>query len=140
MAYFNQAMKAEKAPKIKAIFKKYGLKGSIGVNNYSTLVVNISSGDIDFIGNFNEVTANKRHNGRDYVPADTYINVNEYWYDKHFSGVALACITELIDVMNEGNYNNSDPMIDYFSIGWYVSLNIGKWNKPYVCTTLLAEV
>src|SRR5574343_2117170 len=137
MAYFNQQMKAEKAPKIKAIFKKYGLKGSIGVNNHSTLVVNISAGDIDFIGNFNETTANKTVWGRPYTPADTYINVNTHWYDEHFSGVALECIEDLIDVMDEGNHDNSDIQTDYFDIGFYLDLNIGKWNKPYICNTLL---
>jgi len=23
-------------------------------------------------------------------------------------------------------------MTDYFNVGWYIDVNIGKWNKPYV--------
>ena len=34
--------------------------------------------------------------------------------------------------MMEGNFDNSDPQSDYFSVGWYTDINVGKWNKPYV--------
>jgi hypothetical protein len=33
--------------------------------------------------------------------------------------------------MNDGNFDKSDIQSDYFHVGWYVSVNIGKWNKPY---------
>ena len=29
-------------------------------------------------------------------------------------------------------YDNSDAMIDYFDTAFYVHINVGKWNKPYV--------
>ena len=54
MAYFNQERKKAMAPKIKEILKKYGLKGSLAVRHHSTVVLNIRSGEIDFITNFNE--------------------------------------------------------------------------------------
>jgi hypothetical protein len=22
-------------------------------------------------------------------------------------------------------------MTDYFDVGWYIDINVGKWNKPY---------
>jgi hypothetical protein len=34
--------------------------------------------------------------------------------------------------MNAGNHNRSDAMTDYFDVGWYVDVNIGKWNQPYI--------
>jgi hypothetical protein len=34
--------------------------------------------------------------------------------------------------MNDGNWDKSDIQSDYFNVGWYVDVNIGKWNKPYV--------
>ena len=43
MAYMNQNLKAELAPGIKAVLKKYGMKGSIAVRHNMTLVVNIKS-------------------------------------------------------------------------------------------------
>ena len=41
MAYVSQEMKKELAPAIKAVLKKYRMKGSIAVNNHSTLEVNL---------------------------------------------------------------------------------------------------
>jgi len=23
-------------------------------------------------------------------------------------------------------------MTDYFDVGWYISVNLGKWDKPYI--------
>ena len=50
MAYVSQEMKKDLAPQIKAVLKKYGLKGSIGVRHHSSLVVNIKSGILDLVG------------------------------------------------------------------------------------------
>ena len=54
MAYVSQDMKKRLAGNIKNICKKYGIKASLSVNHHSTLVLNIKSGRIDFIGNINE--------------------------------------------------------------------------------------
>ena len=121
----SQDRKKELAPKIKDILKGYCLKGSLSVQHHSTLVLNITEGEIDFCKNFNE-TASERT--RD---AEGYIQVNHYWYHRHFSGIAKDVLKRLIDAMNIGNHNNSRPEIDYFDIGWYIDINIGKWNKPY---------
>jgi len=48
MAYVTQEMKKELAPGIKAVLKKYGMKGSISINNYSSLVVTLQQGPLDF--------------------------------------------------------------------------------------------
>lgn len=40
MAYVNQAPKARIAPQVKQVLDKWGLKGSLGVNHHSTLVLN----------------------------------------------------------------------------------------------------
>jgi hypothetical protein len=33
--------------------------------------------------------------------------------------------------MMVGNHDKSDVMTDYFNVGWYIDINIGKWDKPY---------
>lgn len=133
MAYMNQETKAMMAPAIKDVFKKYGVKGSLAVANHRTLVANIKSGPIDFIGNYNE-TVKESHPNYDFRPAEGYIDVNPYWYHEHFSGVAKLFLLELLTAMNTGNHDRSDIQTDYFDVGWYVDVNIGKWNKPYVLT------
>ena len=48
MAYVSQAKKAQLAPKIKEVLKKYNMKGSIAVRHHMSLVVNITSGPLEF--------------------------------------------------------------------------------------------
>ena len=132
MAYMNQERKAQIAPVIKAILKKYGIKGSLAVNNHSTLVLNIKSGSIDFIDNYNKTVASQPGGFRNGTPAEKNISVNPYWYNDHFTGKARKFLSEVINAMNNGNWDRSDIQTDYFDVGWYVDVNIGKWNKPYI--------
>jgi hypothetical protein len=122
MAYMSQEKKAKIAPVIKAICKKYGVKASLAVNNHSTLVLNVKSGSIDFIKDY----------GDEESAAKFGIQVNPYHYKSHFTGKSVKFLSEVIPAMNTGNHDRSDAMIDYFDVGWYVDVNIGKWNKPYV--------
>jgi len=137
MAYMNQVRKESLAPAIKAVLKKYGIKGSIAVRNHSTLVLNIKSGSIDFIENFIKTDKEKpyaKYMSDDqvaYIRKNQSLDVNVYWYKEHFSGKALDFLSEVIPLMNNGNHDNSDIQTDYFDVGWYVDVNIGKWNKPY---------
>jgi hypothetical protein len=137
MAYFNQERKQQKAPAIKAILKKYGVKGSLAVRNHSTFVLNLKSGSIDFIENFIETDTKVFHGKKmsqeqiEYIRKNRSLDVNVYWYKEHFSGKALSFLKEVITTMNGGNHDNSDIQTDYFDVGWYVDVNIGSWNKPY---------
>lgn len=114
MAYYNQEMKKKVAPKIKAILKKYDMKGTLSVRNYSEVVLTLSEGPIDF-----------NINGR------VNIDVNVYWIDTNYNGIAKTFLNEVYACLMEGNYNNSDVMTDYFDRGWYVSIQVGRWDKPY---------
>ena len=118
MAYMNQERKAVLAPAIKAVLKKYGMKGSIAVRHHSSLVVNVKSGAIDF---------------GEYSHGDGYIQVNTYWIDSHYTGKAKAFLNELLAAMKGTMYyDNSDAQIDYFDTAYYMDINIGNWNKPYM--------
>lgn len=134
MAYMSQEKKAALAPRIKAILKKYGVKGSLAVRGHSTLVLNLKSGKIDFIGNSNRVCGENHYQvSRGFKPNTTgYDQVNPYWYQDHYDGKAKAFLKEVLAVMNDGNHDRSDIQTDYFCVGWYVDINIGKWNKPYI--------
>lgn len=125
MAYMSQERKAQIAPVVKAICKKYGIKASIAVRNHMTLVLNVTQGPIDFIGDFGN-TAEARQSAEKFG-----IQVNPYWYKDHFNGRAKQFLSEVIPAMNAGNHDNSDIQSDYFDVGWYIDVNIGKWNKPY---------
>jgi hypothetical protein len=123
MAYVNQATKTTIAPKIKAICAKYKVKGSLSIRHHSTLVLTIKSGAIDFIGNGNVTCGQANTSG--------YEQINPYHYGSHYSGKAKKFLQEVLAEMNAGNHDNSNAQIDYFDVGWYVDVNIGKWNQPY---------
>lgn len=139
MAYMNQERKASLAPAIKAHCAKYGVKASIGVRHHSTLVVNIKSGKLDLCENafatqapqfahkYPNHTAPKREDFN-------AVQVNPYWAHEHFTGKCREFIVGLLSIMNNGNHDRSDIQTDYFDVGWYVDVNIGTFQKPYVVT------
>lgn len=135
MAYVSQERKKALAPKIKAICKKYGVKATLAVRNHSTLVLNIKSGTIDFIGNSNAVCGRDHYMIRIAVwlpNASGYESVNVYHFKNHYDGKALKFLSEVYAAMMVGNHDNSDIQTDYFDVGWYVDINIGKWDAPYI--------
>ena len=133
MAYVSQDLKAKLAPQIKAVLKKYGMKGTIAVRNHMTLVVNLKAGKLDLIGNYNETVNENPRFKNDMRPREVvkYMDINRYWYHEHFTGECKAFLDELLPAMMTGNHDNSDIMTDYFDVGWYVDINVGQWDKPY---------
>jgi len=133
MAYMSQQKKKELAPAIREWCKMYGVKATIAVDNHSTLVVNIKSGRLPFCQNYFDTC----NSGASYARPDsvrevpTYLQVNPYWCHEHFGGTCRDFLKGLVARMNKGNHDNSDPMTDYFDVGWYVDINIGHWDKPY---------
>lgn len=122
MAYVSQEMKKELAPAIKAVLKKYRMKGSIAVNNHSTLEVNLSEGYVDCI------SKGERILGLGGVSK----SVNVYHIDEWYEGVAKNFLNELLNAMKGPKYfNNDDIMTDYFSRSHYTDINVGKWNKEF---------
>lgn len=135
MAYMSQEKKKELAPRIKKVLEKYGIKGSLGVHHHSTLVLKIKSGKIDFVQDYNETMQSKPYGLPNYwQPAKDHIDINTYRYKDNHSGEALKFLSELLPIMNEGNWDKSDIMTDYFNVGWYVSVHVGDYSKPYEVT------
>ena len=135
MAYMNQERKQKIAQTLKPILAKYKVKGSLSVQNHSTIVLTLKSGAIDFIGNSNKVCGNDHYQvARGFKPNTTgYDQVNPYWFQDHYDGKAKAFLTEAFKALKSADwYDESDAMIDYFNIAYYVDVNIGKWNSPYV--------
>jgi hypothetical protein len=134
MAYVSQEDKARLAPGIKAVLKKYNMKGSIAVRNHSTLVVNIKSGPIDIISDANAIRKEYSDwHGGPFYEIDGYFDVNVYHIDRGHSGKAAKFLNELVDAMKgAGYFCEDDIQTDYFHRSHYVSVNVGGgWNKPY---------
>lgn len=114
MAYFSQERKKQIQPKIKALLKEYNVKGSLSVRHNSAVVLTLKEGSIDF------ETENEQ--------------VNTYYLDKNYKGVARKFLKKAKAILNAENFNESYSQTDYFHVGWYVDINIGKYDKPYKIT------
>jgi hypothetical protein len=135
MAYMNQERKQKIAKTLKPILAKYKVKGSLSVQNHSTIVLTLKSGAIDFIGNSNRVCGNDHYQvARGFKPTTSgYDQVNPYWFQDHYDGKAKAFLTEAFKALKSADwYDESNAMIGYFNIAYYVDVNIGKWNTPYI--------
>lgn len=139
MAYMDASKKAKLAPQIKNVLAKYKMKGTIAVRNHMTLVVTIKSGALNLIEDFNGGGREEwLQRGMTGWREATYVDVNPYHYRNHFKIARhVKFIEELIAAMNGAgadgvrNHNRSDIMTDYFDVGWYIDINIGKWDAPY---------
>jgi len=138
MAYVSQEMKKNLAPGIKAVLKKYGMKGTIAVRNHMALVVTLKSGKLDLLGSaqrHNDMVAARQ--GRESYPVGSYLQVNHFWADKWAEETGDVEIgnfySELVAAMKgEQYFDESDAMTDYFHCSHYLNINAGDWNKPYV--------
>lgn len=126
MAFISQDKKKEISTQLTPILKKHGVKATLSIRNHMVLVLTIREGAVDFMESFGNVNHQ--------VAPPTYIDVNPYHYQNHFDGPSLNFLNEAFHVLNHGNWDKSDISTDYFNVGWYVEVHIGKWNKPYRCT------
>jgi hypothetical protein len=139
MAYMNQDKKAKIVAAVKPILKKYGVKGTFAVRSHSTICLNLKEGKIDFIENYIQTDAEKPYAKHftqdqiDYIRKNKSIDVNPYWFQEHFSGNAKKFLSEVFEGMQSaGWYDRSDAQTDYFDTAYYVDVNVGHWDKPYV--------
>jgi hypothetical protein len=117
MAYMNKEKKAIIAAAVKPILKKYGMKATLSVENHSSINLNIKSGPIDF--------------GKNNL---SFTN-NLYWVKDRaeYSEVAINFLEEVVKAMESaGWFDKSDIMTDYFHIAYYININVGRWDRPYV--------
>lgn len=93
------------------------VKLSVTGQHYSTLVVCVMESDIDF-------------------GVGEYAQLNEFYIEKNFQDrpaaqELLLKIMALIEASHEQKEVTYD--YDYGSVpNYYISLNVGKWDKPYV--------
>ena len=51
----------------------------------------------------------------------------------NFTGGYQTFLNSAMDILySMGYYHNSDSYTDYFDVAYYIRINIGKWDKPYL--------
>jgi hypothetical protein len=130
MAYISKDEKNAKTLELRALGKEYNVTVTVARNNYSTIVLNISKGKIDF---FNEYQCETGF----FSDGEKYLTVNHYYLKDQFKtgSKSLEFLEKAFLILNAGNHNNSDSMADYFDVGFYIDINIGKFQKPYIFLT-----
>lgn len=136
MAYVSQEMKKAKAPAIKSILKKYGIKGTVSVRNHSTLTVTLTEGKMDFVGEANRTNRELAGARGDRVyEIEGHYDVNVYHIDSQYKGRMHSFFSELLKAMRGTDwFDHSDSMTDYFHTAFYTDISVGRWNRPYVYT------
>jgi hypothetical protein len=127
MAYVDQAKKTRIASELKKVIP-HGWKYSLSVEHHMTIVCTIYAAPAELI---------KAVKGSEYFNPETATdyNVNPYHFDNAFEGREIQeGINSIMSALNTENHNRSDIQSDYFDVGHYVALNIGRWNKPFICT------
>ena len=121
MAYMNQEKKAEIRAALNAVVPK-GWKFSLSVHHHSSITMTIKSAPVDLIA----------AGGYESDRARGHVQINHYHLGLAFQGEILETMKKIVAALNTGNHDNSDAMTDYFDVGHYVHLNLGKWDKPFV--------
>lgn len=127
---------------LKALNKEYGMKTSVSGTNSSSLKVRILSGKIDFVQNRLDMlegdmrySEEEKANHRLYLTKfNSGMQVNHYWLDTSFSGIALEYLEKVKAIMSVDHWDKSDIQSDYFHCAYYMNIDIGKWDKPYELT------
>lgn len=127
MPYISTEKVREIRKELKAALPEFKL--SVAKRHSSTVVVSIMSGPLEYPGVLNP------ERKRDYM------QINVYWYTQHYEGlpewqevfkkISDIATKEQTTLVEDGDYGTVPT--------YYFDLNIGKWDKGYICTTPPAE-
>jgi hypothetical protein len=136
MAYISTNEVKEVRVALKERFKNK-LKFSVKRDHYSSVVVSIMSGEINFYdGSLDREDSWNKESAKHIF--DGHESINEYYPENY--GKHGALFQDIVNIMKtapakaeDGRewYDKSDAMTDYFDTAFYVNLSVGKWNKPY---------
>lgn len=120
MAWVDQQKKARIAAELKKVMPK-GWRYSLAVHHHSTLCLTISAAPVDLIALNIRRPENK----------GAYLRLNAHHLSHEYQGDLLQVFNAINDALNLENYDNSDIQTDYFDVGHYVDIRIGRWNRPF---------
>ena len=126
MAYIKTEEVAQIRKELKEAFPQ--LKFGVRKHHHSSVDVTIKAGTVDF---------------SDILDDNGYSQVNQYWLTEDRVGKHVKLFEKIIDIIKTAPakvpggrawFDDSDSMTDYFHTAFYFSINVGAWNKPYVCS------
>lgn len=139
MAYMNQEKKQSISAALKAVMPK-DWKWSLSVSNHTTIVLTIAAAPHDLVGMAqakNDEIARQRGETQGYKIKD-HFTLNHHRFDESEYGAAGPVLAAAIAALYADHWDQSDIQTDYFHCAYYVDVQIGRWNKPFVCTEPVA--
>lgn len=118
MAYISKEKTAEIRANLKQEFPE--MRFGVRRDNYGCLHVSIFKSPYEF-------------RNEQQVRMGGSFPVNHY-YPAQWNHADI--LQRIIDICNDGNWNNSQPEVDYFNVGWYLSLQLGNWKTHFERTYL----
>jgi hypothetical protein len=135
MAFMNQEKKAKIAAALKAVMPA-GWKYSLSVHHHSQIIMTITQAPVDLIAQINEKNkAAAEFHGDHFYPIEGHAQLNHLFLDKAFKDPEVLKVMEAAKTAlhSADFYDRSDSQSDYFDVAYYVHMQIGKWDKPFVC-------
>lgn len=118
MAFINKEQVAKKRAEIKKLYpSSKGWKFSIRCINHSTIDITIFEAPFQMLED-------------DYLKKG-HEPINHFWINDKYKAEKKEVLSNLYKIANKDNFDNSDSMIDYHHVGFYVSLSVGSWEKPF---------
>ena len=111
MAYVQKELKVKVVGLLKEIMPK-GWRYSLAIKHHTALVLTIQNAPVD-------------------LTADRFCDLNEKQIRNTAPAGHADLFVSIFKAMNCENYNNSDIMTDYYSVGYYTEINIGTYEKPF---------
>ena len=131
MAYIGQEKKKEVHAELKKVIPA-SWKWSLSIRHHMSLVLTISSAPFAILPYVDEKGIT--HERTELSPyAQNLKNTT--------SDPKLKVVLEKIQAaLYDGNWDKSDIQTDYFNVGWYVDVKIGRWDKPFISTDSTVKV
>lgn len=96
-------------------------KWSLSAKGTREMILTITAAPIDLLA---ELTRGDPQRG--------YVELNQYHLDSEFKDKTLVNLFKKIyQILNKYNYDRSDASRDHFDVNYYVTVRIGKFDKPF---------
>jgi hypothetical protein len=117
MAYISAAETKKIREALKLAFPEF--RFGVQTRHHSSVCVTIKRGPLDL---------NALCDDRGYG------QINHYWLESHYPEHA-ELFSAILDIIKRAPssewYDRSDIQTDYFDTAFYISMQIGQWDKPY---------
>jgi len=114
MAYLSAEDTKKIRTALKTNFKQF--KFSVTRSHYTGVNIAILSGPTDF-------------------GVGKHESLNHFYPERYQDGEVFKQMIETVNAAVE-NYDNSEPQVDYFDVGYHENWQIGRWDKDFGLTKL----